>query len=89
MTTTANSLLIKASDLRILTRDYEKGLPLAIKNYEKVGKKYLSTPLIKSSAKDLFFKATLCYLANEDVIGGKRAMQNYSIDDPSFDGSRE
>jgi len=49
----------------------------------------LKTPLIKTNAKDLFFKASLCYLANEDLIGVKRALMNFSIEDPNFDGSRE
>ncbi len=49
----------------------------------------MNTPLIKTNAKDLFFKAALCYLANEDLVGAKRAIQNYQIDDPNFDGSRE
>jgi alpha-soluble NSF attachment protein len=54
-----------------------------------VGHKFLKTPLIKTNAKDLFFKAGLCYLANEDLIGAKRALMNYSIEDPNFDDSRE
>lgn len=45
--------------------------------------------MIKTNAKDLFFKAALCYLANDDLVGAKRAIQNYRIDDPNFDGSRE
>ena len=49
----------------------------------------MNTPLIKTSAKDLFFKAAFCYLANEDLVGAKRAIQNYKIDDPNFDDSRE
>jgi hypothetical protein len=40
--TSGNSLLIKASDLRILTRDYEKSLPIAIQNYDRIGRKYLT-----------------------------------------------
>lgn len=96
--TQANTLLVKASDLIILTRDYSK-LKTAIKvcklssrilqNYEKVAKKYLNTPLIKTNAKDLFFKAALCFLANDDMVGAKRAIQSYQIDDPHFDSSRE
>ena len=54
-----------------------------------MGHKYLKTPLIKTNAKDLFFKAGLCYLANEDLVGAKRALMNFSIEDPNFDGSRE
>jgi len=74
--TYANQALVKASDLYIMTRDY-RNLIKAIKNYEKVGKKYLTVPLIKSNAKDLFFKAALCYLANDDMVGAKKAIQMY------------
>ncbi len=45
--------------------------------------------MIKTNAKDQFFKAALCYLANDDLYGAQRAIQNYQIDDPNFDGSRE
>ena len=45
--------------------------------------------MIKTNAKDLFFKSSLCYLADDDMIGAKRAIQNYQIDDPNFDSSRE
>lgn len=31
----------------------------------------------------------LCFLANDDLIGARKAMQNYQIDDPHFDTSRE
>jgi len=71
--TYANQAHVKASDLYILTRDYSN-LPKAIKNYERVGKKYLSVLLLKSNAKDLFFKASLCYLAHDDLVGAKRAI---------------
>jgi alpha-soluble NSF attachment protein len=54
-----------------------------------VAKYYLKTPLIKTNAKDLFFKSALCFLANDDLIGAKRAINNYKIDDPHFDSSRE
>lgn len=86
--TQGNQLLIKASDLIVLTRNYSQ-LPQAIKNYEKVGKKFLNTPLIKTNAKELFFKSALCFMANDDMVGAKRAIQNYQIDDPNFDSSRE
>jgi hypothetical protein len=28
-------------------------------------------------------------MANDDVVGAKKQMQNYCFEDPSFDGSRE
>ena len=49
----------------------------------------MTIPLIKSNAKDLFFKAVLCYVAFDDLVGAKRAISTYNIEDPSFDGSRE
>jgi len=42
-----------------------------------VGKKYLNTPMIKTNAKDLFFKAILCHLAYDDKQGAKNALQEY------------
>lgn len=40
--THGNQLLVRASDLRILSRDYDKGLSIAIKNYDKIGRKFLT-----------------------------------------------
>ena len=31
----------------------------------------------------------LCFLAVDDMVGAKKAIQMNSIEDPSFDGSRE
>ena len=45
--------------------------------------------MIKTNAKDLFFKAVLCHLAYDDKQGAKNALQDYQIDDPNFDSSRE
>jgi alpha-soluble NSF attachment protein len=59
-----------------------------IRCYEKIGFKYL-TQTVKSSAKDFFFKAGLCYLANADLVGAKRALDKYSLEDPSWDTSRQ
>lgn len=55
-----------------------------IKSYNKIGFKYL-TQTVKSSAKDFFFKSGLCFLANEDLIGAKQALEKYSFEDPSWD----
>lgn len=45
--------------------------------------------MIKTNAKDLFFKAALSYLANDDLIGARKAISGYRIDDHHFDTSRE
>ena len=79
---------LKANELKILCKQYSE-LPKIIKNYEKIAKKYLATPILKSSAKDLLFLSCLCYMANEDPIGAKKQMQMYCFEDPTFEGSRE
>ena len=79
---------LKACELRIMGKQFEE-LPKIIKVYEKIAKKYLATPILKSSAKDLYFLSCLCYMANEDPIGAKKQMQMYCFDDPTFEGSRE
>lgn len=66
-----------------------ENLAQCIKAYEKVGHKYLQTGLIKSQAKDFFFKSILCYMTNTDITGAKKCMETASFEDPSFDGSKQ
>jgi hypothetical protein len=47
-------LLIKLNYLKLIAKKWED-LEGIIKTYQTVVKKYLSTPLLKSSAKDLLF----------------------------------
>ena len=85
--TYANQMNAKWADLSVLV-DNMKAIAKIIKTYDKIGKKYMSQPLIKSSAKDYFFKACLCYLANDDMPGAKTAVENYTYEDPNFDTSK-
>lgn len=64
-------------------------MPDIINSYSKIAKKYLAVPILKSSAKQFLFMHTLCFLAMDDVVGAKKAIQMNAIEDPSFDGSRE
>lgn len=80
----------KWADLTILIdQDMEKQIAKVIKTYDKIGKKYLSQSLVRSSARDFFFKACLCFLANDDLQGAKNSMENYQFEDPSFETSRQ
>ena len=45
--------------------------------------------MVKSSARDFFFKASLCFLLNDDLQGAKNAIENYTFEDPSFETSRQ
>jgi len=49
----------------------------------------LASGLAKGLAKDYFFKAGLCYLANQDLTGLKAALATYSCEDPSFEADRK
>ena len=84
----SNQMLAKWADLSVITED-KKQFAKIIKTYDKIGKKYLSQPLIKSSAKDYFFKVCLCFLANNDMPGAKRSIENYTYEDPNFDTSKQ
>lgn len=86
----ANQMSAKWADLTILIdQDMEKQIAKVIKTYDKIGKKYLSQSLVRSSARDFFFKACLCFLANDDLQGAKNSMENYQFEDPSFETSRQ
>ena len=80
-------MLIKWCDLSIIMGDFNQ-IAKVINNYEKVAKKYLSTGTLKTCARDYFFKAGLCFLANEDKTGARRALETYGLEDPAFDNSR-
>ena len=88
--TTANAMLQKWCECKILMKHFDdKSMVELINSYEKIGNKYLQTPLIKTQAKDFFFKAILCYLAIQDVPGAKKTLESTSYEDPSFEGSRQ
>lgn len=81
-------MLAKWADLSVMVDDM-KQVAKIIKTYDKIGKKYLSQPLVKSSAKEYFFKVCLCYLANKDLPGAKKVIENYTYEDPNFDTSKQ
>ena len=66
MLSQANQMLAKWADLTILIEEFSL-IAKVIKTYDKIGKKYLSQSLVKSGARDYFFKACLCYLVNDDL----------------------
>ena len=85
-------MLLKSADLTILAATEGKqcvDFGKLIKTYEKIGFKFLQQNLVKTAAKDYFFKSGLCFFANEDEIGGRKAIDNYQLEDPSFDGCRQ
>ena len=78
----------KKCDLTILIGNFKEFANI-IKTYEKIAKRVLSDNLVKSQAKDYFFKSGLCFLANDDLLGAKNSLENYMFEDPSFEMSRQ
>lgn len=49
----------------------------------------MQSKLTAPSAKELYFKAILLFLANDDVIGADQAMKRYLNNDPTFLQTRQ
>lgn len=49
----------------------------------------MSTKITSSSAKELYFKAVLLYLAMDDAIGADQALKKYVNKDPTFLQTRQ
>lgn len=84
----AGSMSFKWADLSVLAGE-KIDLKKIADTYEKIGRKKLDEPMLKSGAKDLFFKSALVYLSNQDLVGAKRVVEKYSFEDPSFVSSRQ
>jgi len=61
----------------------------APKIYEKLGMQYLTVPLLKSSAKDMFFKCVMIFIAKKDEVSAEVALKKYLLEDPTFDDTRD
>jgi len=61
----------------------------AIEIFEKVAVASLNHKLLKWGVKDNLFKAVLCLLAAEDVVGAKKALERYKDMDTTFQAQRE
>lgn len=81
-TSNTNTCLLKVVDIGLFVAapDYAE----MIKILETVADRYMQSKLTAPSAKDLYFKAILLYLANDDSIGAQQAMQRYLNNDPTF-----
>jgi alpha-soluble NSF attachment protein len=81
----ANKLYLKVADLAALEGDY----PRAISKFEAVAKSSLNNNLMRWSVKEYFLKAGICHLATKDMVGTKRALQQYVDLDNTFAQARE
>ena len=57
--------------------------------FGRIADKYMQSKLTAPSAKELYFKSILLFLANDDAIGANQAMQRYLNNDPTFLQTRQ
>jgi len=84
-TSQANTCLLKVAQYSSQLENYVRAIEL----FEQVAKSSLDNNLLKWGAKEHLQRAILCYLANEDLVGAQKALENYKSWDASFSSSRE
>ena len=80
--------LLKVADLMCIS-GHKDMLTEAPKIYEKLGMQYLTVPLLKSTAKDMFFKCVMIFIAKKDEVSAEVALNKYLLEDPTFDDTRD
>jgi len=80
----ANKCLVKVAQYAAQLENYDK----AIQIYEQVAAAALQSNLLKYSAKDYFFRASLCHLC-VDSINAQHAVSKYEEQHPAWGDSRE
>jgi len=80
----ANKCMLKVAEYAAKLEQYEK----AISIYEKVAADALESSLLKYSAKEHFFRASLCHLCI-DALNAQHALTKYEEMYPAFGDSRE
>lgn len=83
-TSSANKCMLKVAQYAAQLEDYDK----AINIYEQVATSSLESSLLKYSAKEYFFRASLCHLS-VDLLNAQHALEKYSQQYPAFQDSRE
>jgi alpha-soluble NSF attachment protein len=76
--------MLKVAQYAAQLEDYEK----AISIYESVAGSCLDSSLLKYSAKEYFFRASLCHLS-VDLLNAQHALDKYAQQYPAFQDSRE
>jgi len=84
----ASQCLVKIAELcsaALDPPDYSR----ASKIYDDLGRRCLTSNLLKYNAKGYFLQAVLCHLANSDDVGAEQACAKYESLDYTFGDSRE
>lgn len=80
----ANKCMLKVAEYAGKLEQYEKAIGI----YEKVAGDALDSSLLKYSAKEYFFRASLCHLCI-DALNAQHAIEKYGELYPAFGDSRE
>jgi len=80
----ANKCMLKVAEYAAKLEQYDRAITI----YEKVAGDALESSLLKYSAKEHFFRATLCHLC-VDALNATHAIQKYEEMYPAFGDSRE
>jgi len=80
----ANKCMLKVAQYAAQLENYDR----AIEIYEQVAASALESSLLKYSAKEYFFRASLCHLC-VDSLNAQHAVQRYEEQYPAFSDSRE
>jgi len=80
----ANKCMLKVAQYAATLENYNK----AIQIYEQVAASALESSLLKYSAKEHFFRASLCHLCI-DALNAQHAVAKYEEQYPAFGDSRE
>jgi len=84
-TSQGNTCLLKVAQFSAQLENFTKAIEL----YEQVARSSLDNNLLKWGAKEHLQRAAFCHLANEDLVGAQKAIENYKSWDVSFPSSRE
>ena len=76
--------MLKVAQYAAQLEDYDK----AINIYESVAASCLDSSLLKYSAKEYFFRASLCHMS-VDLLNAQHALDKYAQQYPAFQDSRE
>ena len=80
--------LLKVADLMCIS-NHKDMFTETPKIYEKLGMQYLTVPLLKTSAKDMFFKCVMVFIAKKDEVSAEIALKKYLLEDPTFDETKD
>jgi alpha-soluble NSF attachment protein len=82
---TANACLIKVATLSAELKQYDRAIGL----FEQVATASINNNLLRFSVKDYLLRASICHLCVGDWVSARRAIDNYTEMDTTFNSTSE